>query len=127
MNKINGFFKENNSDIEEILLEELREQKKYELPVDRSCAHSFKCAMAGLGFFLGSLTLSGFLSSYIFENEQDECEIKVDDSKRIDEKKDLSRVNSSFKSDIFYLKNAKLESFYFDKSNKLLQRNDYVF
>ena len=117
MSRINDFLK--NSEIDEELINlELREQKKYDLPEVECRAYNFKCAMAGLGFLFGTLTVSGILSSY--NSKRETKNIKQIDEKDnvLQEKKDLSN-SSTFKPKQFYFaQSGAINSFYRNKDLK---------
>ena len=118
MTTLKDMFIENDNDVQELISEELRDQKKYDLPEVGCKKHNFKCAMAGLGFLFGTITVAGVLSSYNSNSEIKESEPVIEDVKVFDEKKDLSYFNSAFKHKEFYANtsNFSLGSFYLNNS-----------
>ena len=117
MSRLNDFLK--NSEIDEELINlELREQKKYDLPEVGCRAYNFKCAMVGLGFLFGTLTVAGILSSYNSERETKNIKQINEKDDVLEEQKDLSN-NLVFKPKQFYFAQSDaINSFYRAKDLK---------
>ena len=116
MSKINDFLKNSESDVEELINLELREQKKYDLPEAGCRTYNFKCAMAGLGFLFGTLTISSILSSYTLERKTRNIKQINEKDDVLKEKKDLSNI-STFKPNQFYFAQTNF-------TNSLYRNND---
>ncbi|MFP4567392.1 MAG: hypothetical protein ACLFN8_00455 [Candidatus Woesearchaeota archaeon] len=81
---------------------ELREQKKYELPEPVCTKNSFKCAMGGLSFLIGSLTLAGIVSSYNSSDATNSSKLNSESNIFLKDQVDSLYKNDLFKTDSFH-------------------------